>query len=108
MVKEESYKVWANEDCAVYTALRNSVNKEIRLAKKRFYQFYRSQINDATGDQRTPWKVLNDLLGKKSSNNKIAELKPDSGVTVTEPEKLSDYRTFCSDWPKSRLKDSSR
>jgi len=35
--------------------------------------------------------VLNDLLGKKSSNTKIAELKTDSGVTATEPEELADY-----------------
>ena len=35
--------------------------------------------------------MLNDLLGKKSSNTKIAELKADSGVTVTEPKELADY-----------------
>ena len=35
--------------------------------------------------------MLNDLLGKKSSNTKIAEFKSHSGVTVTEPEELADY-----------------
>ena len=35
--------------------------------------------------------MLNDLLGKKSSNTKIAELKTDSVVTVIEPEELVDY-----------------
>ena len=30
-------------------------------------------------------------MGKKLSNTKIAELKADSGVTVTEPKELADY-----------------
>jgi len=63
------------------------------------------------GDQRATWKVLNDLLGKKSSNTKIAELKTDYGVTVTEPEELADYlnKHFSApDQPKSRPKHSSR
>ena len=76
------------EDWTAYRTSRNLVNKEIRLAKKRFYQ---SRINEASGDQKATWKVLNDLLGKKSCITKINELKSDGGVTITNPEDIADY-----------------
>ena len=37
------------------------------------------------------WKVLNDLLRKKSCVTKINELKSDGGVTITNPEDIADY-----------------
>ena len=76
------------EDWSAYRTSRNLVNKEIRLAKKRFYQ---SRINEASGDQKATWKVLNDLLGKKSCVTKINELKSDCGATITNPEDIADY-----------------
>jgi len=76
------------EDWTACRTSRNLVNKEIRLAKKRFYQ---SRIDEASGDQKTTWKVLNDLLGKKSCTIKINELKSDCGVTFTNPEENADY-----------------
>ena len=76
------------EDWTAYRTSRNLVNKEIRLAKKRFY---RSRINKASGDQKATWKVLNDLLGKKSCATKISELKSDRCVTITNPEDIAHY-----------------
>ena len=90
-----------------YKASRNLCNKEIRLAKKRCYQ---SRINEASGDQKATWKVLNDLLGKKSCAAKINELKSDCGVTITNPEDIADYmnKPLRSDRPKSSFKESSQ
>ena len=73
------------EDWTAYRTSRNLVNKEIRLAKERFYQ---SRINEASGDQKATWKVSNDLLGKVVRNK---ELKSDCGVTITNPEDIADY-----------------
>ena len=87
-LKRKATKTGMLEDWSAYRTSRNLVNKEIRLAKKRFYQ---SRINEASGDQKATWKVLNDLLGKKSCVTKINELKSDCGVTITNPEDIADY-----------------
>ena len=87
-LKKKATKTGMLEDWMAYKASRNLCNKEIRLAKKRFYQ---SRINEASGDQKATWKVLNDHLGKKSCATKINELKSDCGVTITNPEDIADY-----------------
>ena len=87
-LKRKATKTGMLEDWSAYRTSRNLVNKEVRLAKKRFYQ---SRINEASGDQKATWKVLNDLLGKKSCVTKINELKSDCGVTITNPEDIADY-----------------
>jgi len=81
-LKKKAIKTGMSED---WTAYRT---RKIRLAKKRFYQ---SRINEASGDQKATWKVLNDLLGKKSCATKINELKSDCGVTIINPEDIADY-----------------
>ena len=48
-LKKKAAKSDSDDDRTAYRIFRNSVNKDIRLAKKRFYQ---SQINEASGDQR--------------------------------------------------------
>ena len=87
-LKRKATKTGMLEDWSAYRTSRNLVNKEVRLAKKRFYQ---SRINEASGDQKATWKVPNDLLGKKSCVTKINELKSDCGVTITNPEDIADY-----------------
>ena len=62
-LKRKATKTGMLEDWTAYRTSRSLVNREIRLAKKRFYQ---SRINESSGDQKATWKVLNDLLGKKS------------------------------------------
>ena len=107
-LKKKATKTGMLEDWMAYKASRNLCNKEIRLAKKRFYQ---SRINEASGDQKATWKVLNDLLGKKLCATKINELKSDCGVTITNPEDIADYmpeQTLRSDRPKSSFKESSQ
>ena len=48
-LKKKATKTGMLEDWMAYKASRNLCNKEIRLAKKRFYQ---SRINEASGDQK--------------------------------------------------------
>ena len=62
-LKKKAVRTGTLEDWTAYRFLRNSVNKEIRLAKKSFYQ---TKINQVSGDQNATWKLLNDLLEKKS------------------------------------------
>ena len=73
-LKKKATKTGKLEDWTAYRTSRNLVNKEIRLAKKRFYQ---SHINEASGDQKAMWKVLNDLLRKTTCATKINELESD-------------------------------
>ena len=40
-------------------------------------EHFRKQIEQSSGDQRATWKVLNDLMGKKSDSTQINELKTD-------------------------------
>lgn len=53
--KRTATKAAMLEDRTAYRTSRNLVNKEIRLAKNRFYQ---SRINEASGDQKATWQVL--------------------------------------------------
>ena len=87
-LKKKAVRTGTPKDWTAYRTLRNSVNKEIRLAKKSFYQ---KQINEVSGDQKATWKVLNDLLGKKSKNTKINGLKTDSGETLTNTSEIANY-----------------
>ena len=52
-LKKKAVRTGTLEDWTAYRTLRNSVNKEIRLAKKRFYQ---TQINEVSGNQKATWK----------------------------------------------------
>ena len=51
-----------------------------RLTNSLIHQARRPVMKGRTG------KCFCDVLGNKSSNTKVDELKTDSGVTVTEPE----------------------
>jgi len=64
-LKKKASKSCSPEDCAAYRQQRNLVNKEIRYAKK---CFYKKQIEEASGDQRATWKILNDLMEKQSDS----------------------------------------
>ena len=105
-LKKKAVRTGTPEDWTAYRTLRNSVNKEIRLAKKSFYQ---KQINEVSGDQKATWKVLNDLLGKKSKNTKINGLKTDSGETLTNKSEIANYinRHFAAIGPNLASKIST-
>ena len=86
-LKKKASKSCSPEDWAAYRQQRNLANKEIRHAKK---CFYKKQIEEASGDQRATWKILNDLMGKQSDSIMVSELRTDS-ATLTRPEEIADF-----------------
>ena len=86
-LKKTASKSCSPEDWAAYRQQRNLANREIRHAKK---CFYKKQIEEASGDQRATWKILNDLMGKQSDSIMVSELKTDS-ATLTRPEEIADF-----------------
>ena len=51
--------------------MRNKVNYAVKCAKS---NYYRQKLHDNLGDPKNTWKVLNDLMGKKSAVTEISEL----------------------------------
>ena len=86
-LKKKASKSCSPEDWAAYRQQRNLANKEIRHAKK---CFYKKQIEEASGDQRSTWKILNDLMGKQSDSIMVSELRTDS-ATLTRSEEIADF-----------------
>ena len=86
-LKKKASKSCSPEDWAAYRQQRNLANKEIRHAKK---CFYKKQIEEASGDQRATWKILNDLMGKQSDSIMVSELRTDS-ATLARPEEIADF-----------------
>jgi len=51
--------------------MRNKVTYAVKCPKS---NYYRKKLYDNLGDPKNTWKVLNDLMGKKSAVTEISEL----------------------------------
>ena len=67
---------------------KNAVNKEVRRAKK---SYCRAEIEGKRGDFKGTWKVLNNLMNRKSNNTAINEIKLTPSVTLTNPKDIADH-----------------
>ena len=75
-----------------YRRSRNQLNNKIKLAKKNYYN---NLLNEASGNSKQTWKVINQILNRNSSGpNVIKSLNVDDNE-VTSPEgivnTLNDY-----------------
>ena len=58
-----------------YKTKKLTVNKKVKKTKK---DYYKHQIEGASGNLKATWKILNDLMGKKSDSTQINDLKTEN------------------------------
>ena len=62
----------------VYKQYRNFVNNELKKAK---HLYIKQKIDNAMGDMKRTWNILQDLMGsKKKGNKKISEIKHNGDI----------------------------
>ena len=75
-----------------YRAIRNQLNNKIKFAKRRYYN---NLLHDAAGNCKQMWKVLNQILQRKTNNaNTINALTVDDNNVTSRNEIvniLNDY-----------------
>ena len=71
-----------------YKKARNAVNRAIKVAKDEYFQ---KQFGNCKGDTRKMWKVLNDVLKRKSKKSKLPNFvsaqNTDGNLTKTNCKK---------------------
>ena len=82
-----------------YRTVRNMVNVRIKFAKE---EFYKMKLEEANGNGKAIWKILNNLMkSKKSKSTYISKLKVD-GREITDQNKIADsLNNFFSNIGKS-------
>ena len=55
----------------MFKKLRNTVNNEIKRAKECHYKY---ALNEYQGGPRNTWRIVNELMSRKSHNSVINEL----------------------------------
>ena len=58
-----------------YKTKKLTVNKNVKKTKR---DYYKHQIEGASGNLKATWKILNDLMGKKSDSTQINDLKTEN------------------------------
>lgn len=60
----------------------------MRCAKSKYY---RHKLNESVGDSKTAWKVLKDLMGKKSGVTEVNEILTSSDRTLNNAEDIANH-----------------
>ena len=71
-----------------YKTKKLTVNKKVKKTKK---DYYKRQIEGASGNLKATWKILNDLMGKKSDSTRINDLKTETSGPLSDPKKIAEY-----------------
>ena len=97
-LKEEMYELdWLKKKASetqrpdvwkAYKTKKLTVNKKVKKTKK---DYYKHQIEGASGNLKATWKILNDLMGKKSDSTQINDLKTENSGPLSDPEKIAEY-----------------
>ena len=66
---------------SVYRKAKNQYNKQIKYTK---CSYYRGKLHRNSGNLKQTWKTLNELINRKSNNNKIPEMKDENGEVIDE------------------------
>ena len=73
---------------SIFKKAKNAVNYSIRCAKS---VYYRHKLNENVGDQKTTWKVLNDLMGKKSAVTEVNEILTSTNTTLRNAGQIANH-----------------
>ena len=87
-LKKKAIKSGSQNDWLTFKKAKNAVNYSIRCAKS---VYYRHKLNENVGDQKTTWKVLNDLMGKKSAVTEVNEILTSTNTTLRNAEQIANH-----------------
>ena len=65
-----------------YKTKKLTVNKKVQKTKK---DYYKHQIERASGNLKATWKILNDRIGKKSDSTRINYLTTENSGPSSDP-----------------------
>ena len=85
-------------DWAAFKKARNSVNSEIKLAKKAYYM---NALHENESNVKKTWSIINELTSRKQNDSHVKEIKL-NGSSISDPPGLSEtFNThFASIGPK--------
>ena len=93
-LKEEMYeRDWLKKQASAterldvwktYKTKKLTLNKKVKKTKK---DYYKHQIQGASGNLKATWKILNDLMGKKKDSTQIGDLKTENSGPLSDPRK---------------------
>lgn len=87
-LKRKATKSGSQDDQSAFQHARNVVNYSIRCLKSKYY---RHKLNESVGDSKTTWKVLKDLMGKKSGVTEVNEILTSSNRTLNNAEDIRNH-----------------
>ena len=87
MLKQKASETQRPDDWKAYKTKKLRVNKKV---KKRKRDYYKHQIEGVSGNLKVTWKILNDLMGKKSDSTQINDLKTENSASLSDPEKINE------------------
>ena len=86
-LKKKASETQRPDDWKAYKTKKLTVNKKVKKTKK---DYYKHQIEGASGNLKATWKILNDLMGKKSDSTQINDLKTENSGPLSDPEKIAE------------------
>ena len=87
-LKKKAIKSGSQDDWSTFKKARNAVNYSIRCAKSEYYHY---KLNENAGDQKATWKVLNDLMGKKSAATEVNEILTSTNTTLKNAGHIANH-----------------
>ena len=88
MLKKKAVKSGSQDDWSTFKKARNAVNYSIRCAKSEYYHY---KLNENAGDQKATWKVLNDLMEKKSAVTEVNEILTSTNTTLKNSGHIANH-----------------
>ena len=88
LLKKKAIKSGSQDDWSTFKKARNAVNYSIRCAKSEYYHY---KLNENAGDQKATWKVLNDLMGKKSAVTEVNEILTSTNTTLKNSGHIANH-----------------
>ena len=80
------------ENNTKYNKLKIFTEKQVNLAKKKFYSDY---FKEHQADSKRQWQMINSLINRNSKHTKIDKIRDCEGNVATAPqaiaEKFNDY-----------------
>ena len=73
-------------DWLAFKLCRNSVNTEIKQLKE---SYYKNALHENKGDSRQTWRIINELMSRKPTNNCIKNIK-NNGRLIGDSLELAD------------------
>ena len=86
-LKNKASETQRPDDWKAYKTKKLTVNKKVKKTKR---DYYKHQIEGASGNLKATWKILNDLMGKKSDSSQINDLKTSNSGPLSDPEKIAE------------------